>query len=282
MSIIHDFHQEQQNKNTEDENMRRITTTDRLIRSDVKSVANTLDVNPSLPTTLQMLLRSMFAAVCIYFTLNFVSKRAKKQNVTASLLWPTYILESNESRPIPNKCVSKCDLKSMIIRFGGFHMEISFPGSIGHLMTGSGLKKSSLMWSMQAMLLTICWLGKQFQRAVQGHVLVDAALNTLLVDNTYDIALPSAWNTDDVCLIDNMHRYDWWRNKQWPFASRYRSKWRRSQWEYQTNWATAEEIWHNLQHTRCERSKGTFWRNNVICNVNWASIYCNSLKKNQK
>ena len=74
MSIIHDFHREQQNKNTEDEKMRIITTAARLIVSDVKSVANTLDVYPSLdtinnvassveylPNTLQLLLRSMFA-----------------------------------------------------------------------------------------------------------------------------------------------------------------------------------------------------------------------------
>ena len=50
--------------------------------------------------------------------------------------------------------------------------------------------------------------GKAVSRAVQGHVLVDVALNTLLVDNAYDIALPSARNTDDVCLIGNIHRYD--------------------------------------------------------------------------
>ena len=79
MSIIHDFHQEQQNKNTEDDNTRIITTTARLIVSDVKSVANTLDIYPSLkaidnivrsveylPNTLQLLLRSMCAAVCIH------------------------------------------------------------------------------------------------------------------------------------------------------------------------------------------------------------------------
>ena len=79
MSIIHDFHQGQQNKNTEDEKMRIISTTASLIVNDVKSVANTLDIYPPLkaidnivrsveylPNTLQLLLRSMFAAVGIH------------------------------------------------------------------------------------------------------------------------------------------------------------------------------------------------------------------------
>ena len=46
--------------------------------------------------------------------------------------------------------------------------------------------------------------GKVVSRAVRSHMLVDAALNTLLVANACGIVLPSARNTD-VYLIDNMH-----------------------------------------------------------------------------
>ena len=82
------------------------------------------------------------------------------------------------------------DLKGMVLRLGGFHMQMSFLGSIGHLMAGSGLQELlEVVFAGNAVrhILT----GKAISRAVRGHMLVDAALNTILVAKAYHIPLPT-------------------------------------------------------------------------------------------
>ena len=72
------------------------------------------------------------------------------------------------------------DLKGMVLRLGGFHMQLSFLGSIGHLMAGSGLQELlEVVFASNALrhMLT----GKAISRALRVHMLVDAALNTILV-----------------------------------------------------------------------------------------------------
>ena len=73
MSILHDFHKERLNENSDDEKLRIIQTAAKLIQSDVKSMDTQNEVYPSvddiesvddaldyLPDTLQLLLRTMF------------------------------------------------------------------------------------------------------------------------------------------------------------------------------------------------------------------------------
>ena len=69
-------------------------------------------------------------------------------------------------------------------------MQMSFLGSIGHLMAGSGLQELlEVVFAGNAVrhILT----GKAMSRAVRGHMLVDAALNTILVAKAYHIPLPT-------------------------------------------------------------------------------------------
>ena len=82
------------------------------------------------------------------------------------------------------------DLKGMVLRLGGFHMQMSFLGSIGQLMAGSGLQERIevvFTGNVVRHMLT----GKAISRAVRGHMLVDAALNTILVAKAYHIPLPT-------------------------------------------------------------------------------------------
>ena len=68
-------------------------------------------------------------------------------------------------------------------------MEMSFLGCIGHLMAGSDLKELlEVIYASNAVdnMLT----GKPISRAVRGLMLVDAALNTMLIAMTYDSPLP--------------------------------------------------------------------------------------------
>ena len=75
---------------------------------------------------------------CIYNTMKFVSSQARQYDATPILTFdqPLYwkALTIIQSQPDDN------DLKGVVLRLGGFHMQMSFLGSIGHLMAGSGLQ----------------------------------------------------------------------------------------------------------------------------------------------
>ena len=69
-------------------------------------------------------------------------------------------------------------------------MQMSFLGSIGHLMAGSGLQDLlEVVFAGNAVLHILT--GKAISRAVRGHMLVDAALNTILVAKACHIPLPT-------------------------------------------------------------------------------------------
>ncbi|XP_075210330.1 uncharacterized protein LOC142317661 [Lycorma delicatula] len=73
-------------------------------------------------------------------------------------------------------------LNNVVVRLGGFHLLISFLGSIGKIMSGSGLEE---LWatiytegSIPQMLL-----GKAYARAVQAHLLTNLALAKIILDS---------------------------------------------------------------------------------------------------
>ena len=69
---------------------------------------------------------------CIYTTMKFVSSQGKRYDATPILTFdqPLYwkALTISQSQP------DDSDLKGMLLGLGGFHMQISFLGSIGYLM----------------------------------------------------------------------------------------------------------------------------------------------------
>jgi len=120
----------------------------------------------------------------IYSTLKFISSHAQRHQsypvVTFDqpLWWRAHTMV--ESVP---------ELQPAVIRLGGFHTQMSFLGSIGHLMEGSGLQE----------LLEVVYAGntvghmlsgKAVSRAVRGHLLVDAAMNTMVTSSALNIDLP--------------------------------------------------------------------------------------------
>lgn len=72
-------------------------------------------------------------------------------------------------------------IKSIVVRLGGFHLLISFLGSIGYIMKGSGLKELlSVIFapiSVDKMLS-----GHAYSRAIRGHLLVYLALGHLILE----------------------------------------------------------------------------------------------------
>ncbi|CAH3116456.1 unnamed protein product [Porites lobata] len=78
---------------------------------------------------------------CIYSTLKFVEAQCKRQHTTPiitfdqPLWWKAQLIV--ESEP-PDS-----ELRSIILRLGGFHAEMSFLGCIGSIMSGSGIEELS-------------------------------------------------------------------------------------------------------------------------------------------
>lgn len=131
---------------------------------------------------------------CIYTTLHFVCQQANKLGTIPivtfdqPLWWKAITIIHQE--PVDSA------LKSMIVRLGGLHMEMSFLGCIGHLMAGSGLEELlGRVYAENAVkhMLT----GKAVARAIRGHLLVDAALNTMLIANAYNVPLPHMYQISE-------------------------------------------------------------------------------------
>lgn len=112
---------------------------------------------------------------CIYTTLRFVATQALQYDVTPVLTFDQPLFW--KALPIIQSQPSNDELKRIVLRLGGFHMQMSFLGSIGHLIAGSRLEE--LLGVVYAG-NTVCHMmsGKAVSRAVHGHMLVDAALNT--------------------------------------------------------------------------------------------------------
>jgi len=125
---------------------------------------------------------------CIFSTLTYVCEQANAYNVTPvitfdqPLWWKALMII--ESEPTDSF------LKSLVLRLGGLHMEMSLLGSIGYLMAGSGLQEVlEVVYAGNAVKHMLS--GKAISRAVRGHLLVDAALNTILVANAYNLPIPT-------------------------------------------------------------------------------------------
>ena len=121
---------------------------------------------------------------CIYSTLHFVATESKRQGTVPvvtfdqPLWWKSRTIILNED--------AASILKPIILILGGFHTAMSYLGSIGHIMEGSGLKEMlELVYAGNAVAHMLG--GKAYARAVRGHFLVDAALHAILLTRCYDV-----------------------------------------------------------------------------------------------
>ena len=142
-----------------------------------------IDMNPSDKT-------------CIYSTLHYICGEAKRNNTTPVLTfdqplwWKALSIISSE--PDDSK------LHSIVLQLGPFHLEMSFLACIGHLMKETGLHEVlSTVYAPNAVNMLH---GKAALCAVRGHFLVDAALNALLMSDTFRVPLPQPdINEEDNC-----------------------------------------------------------------------------------
>eukprot|EP00794_Sanderia_malayensis_P020950 gene20950-23000_t len=119
---------------------------------------------------------------CIMSTMHFVAEQAERYNMSPiltfdkPLYWKGIEIQLSED--------DSSVLKKIVLRLGGLHTTMSFLGSIGHIMTSSGL---------QAILETVytentvpyMLNGKAISRAVRGHLLVVATLHAIIMSEVY-------------------------------------------------------------------------------------------------
>lgn len=112
---------------------------------------------------------------CILSTLAFLSDLAKSSNkpciVTFDqpLYWKASKIIHESTEPY---------IKAIVLMLGGFHTTMNFLGCIGVIMEKSGI--SSILEQVYGENAVIHMLtGKAYSRAVRGHFIVDAALNTV-------------------------------------------------------------------------------------------------------
>ena len=125
---------------------------------------------------------------CVYSTLKFIEDHAHHHDVTPivtfdqPLWWKALMIIVSEP--------DGSGLRNIVLRLGGFHTEMSFLGSIGHLMAGLGLP--DVLESFYASNTVVHMLsGKAIARAIRGHFMVDAVLNALILASSYNVPIPA-------------------------------------------------------------------------------------------
>jgi len=92
---------------------------------------------------------------------------------------------------------SNSRLHKIVLVLGGFHTEMSFMGTIGKLMAGSGLKEAiSQVYAEGSVELMLS--GKAVARAFRAHCLVSGALNTIATAHIANIPVPTVYEEHEV------------------------------------------------------------------------------------
>lgn len=111
---------------------------------------------------------------CIYSTLIYVQKQAER------LAIPTPCITFDQPLWLKATEIIKAKSMNMVCRLGGFHTLMSFMGSIGTMMKGSGLEEA-LETTYGPNAVAHMMTGKAYSRALRGHFLVEAALVNKLI-----------------------------------------------------------------------------------------------------
>ena len=81
-------------------------------------------------------------------------------------------------------------IRSIVVRLGGFHTQMSLLGAIGNIMAGSGLQEV-LECVFASNTVGHMLRGKAIARVLRGHILVNGALNAMLISEVFGIPLPA-------------------------------------------------------------------------------------------
>ena len=108
---------------------------------------------------------------CIFSTLNFITQQAKQLEIVT----PVVTFDQPKSAEI----IAAKSMKIVNI-LGGFHLTMSFLGSMGEVMKGSGLSEAlGTIYGTNTVVHIMS--GKAIAQAIRGHFLIEAALVTKLL-----------------------------------------------------------------------------------------------------
>ena len=112
----------------------------------------------------------------LYSLLSFVTNEASKLNI------PTPTITFDQPLYVKAYEIVESTKLNIFVRLGGFHQLMSFLGSIGRLMEGSGLR-TALEEVYAPLAVNHMLSGKAYARALRGHLLVSSALLSLCFED---------------------------------------------------------------------------------------------------
>jgi hypothetical protein len=86
-----------------------------------------------------------------------------------------------KARDIVSNSDQESPLNNVVVRLGGFHLLMSFMGSMGYIMDGSGLKELlSIIYAPKT--VENIFTGHAYSRTIRSHILVHLALAQIILD----------------------------------------------------------------------------------------------------
>ena len=144
----------------------------------------------------------------LHSLLVFVTEQSSKLNV------PTPTITFDQPLYVKAYEIVSSTNMNIFVRLGGFHQLMSFLGSIGCIMEGSGLQPA-LETVYASLTVNHMFTGKAFSHAMRGHMLANAAVLTLIfedfwltttadektqLEEIYESPNPSLHENDEVSL----------------------------------------------------------------------------------
>ena len=128
-----------------------------------------IQLDPSNPST-------------IYTALSFAKSQCELHGIKTCIVTfdqPLYIKAAEI-------VAASTDLPHAVVRLGGFHLLMSYLGSVGYIMGGSGL---DTLWETVYAAGTVIHMmtGHAYARAVRAHILTSAALFCLMLTSSQDL-----------------------------------------------------------------------------------------------
>lgn len=149
-------------------------------------ISNGCHPGPSSVMFLPMIDMNPSDMTCVNSTLHFVSEHAQRHGVTPVVTFDQPLWW--KAMTIIHAAAENSPLHSVLPRLGGFHTLMSFLGSIGHLMSGTGLQEVlEVIFAGNSVPHIIS--GKAYSRAIRGHFLIDGVVHTLLLSKLYETKL---------------------------------------------------------------------------------------------
>ena len=169
-------------------------------------------------------------------------------NMTASHSLLCFVVEQSKNNKLPTPSITfdqplyvkayeiaMSNKIEIFVRLGGFHQLMSFLGSIGSLMEGSGLRRA-LETVYVPLTVGHMMTGKAYTRAVRGHMMSASAVLSLLLEEfwdslttdeqaqlvkIYDLPNPEEYKNDPIVV----HLMQWFTTKKVCSTSRTAALW---------------------------------------------------------